>query len=121
MKEYEIAVVYDPGLEVDLSKAEDKIKKIISDNKGKIKKTDNWGKNKLAYSIKKQDYGIYVFYIVELDPTKVKTVESLLNITDEVIRFLIVKSDLKGIQKAEKERKIKEKKNSVEKVEKEAD
>ncbi|MCL5113102.1 MAG: 30S ribosomal protein S6 [Patescibacteria group bacterium] len=112
MKEYEIAIVYDPDLEVDLSKAEEKVKKIISDNSGKIKKIDNWGKNKLAYPIKHHDFGIYLFYLVDIDPLKIKTIESLLNITDEIIRFLIVKSDIKGLKKAEQERIIKDKKNT---------
>ena len=65
MNQYEIAVLYHPDLEVDLSKAEEKVAKIITGNGGKIIKTDNWGKRKLAYQIKKQDYGVYVFYTIE--------------------------------------------------------
>ena len=107
MNQYEIAVIYDPGLEVDLSKAEDRIKKIFQDNGGKIGKIENWGKRKLAYKIKKHDFGIYVFYNLELSPDKVKQVETTLNITDEVIRFLITRPDLKAIQKAEAEKKLK--------------
>jgi small subunit ribosomal protein S6 len=98
---YEIAVLYHPDLEVDLTKAEDRVKKIITDNGGEIKTTDNWGKRKLAYSIKGNDYAIYVFYGVELPGTNVAKVESTLNITDEVIRFLITRPDLKAIAKAD--------------------
>lgn len=99
--QYEIAVLYHPDLEVDLTKAEEKVKKIVTDNKGKIVGTDNWGKRKLAYPIKKQDHAVYVFYTVELPGDQVQKVESTLNITDEVIRYLIVKKDLKAIAKAE--------------------
>ncbi len=53
MAQYEIAVLYHPDLEVDLSRAEEKITKIITGNGGKIVATDNWGKRKLAYTIKK--------------------------------------------------------------------
>lgn len=101
MNQYEIAVLYDPGLEVDLSKAEAKVKKIITDNGGKITKTDNWGKKKLAYTIAKQDMAVYVFYTVDLPAEGVQKVESTLNITDEVIRYLITRPDLKAIAKAE--------------------
>lgn len=101
MNQYEIAVIYHPDLEVDLSKAEEKVAKIITSNGGKIVKTDNWGKRKLAYTIKKQDFGLYVFYTVEMPGEGVKKVESTLNITDEVIRYLIVRPDLKAIAKAE--------------------
>ena len=101
MNQYEIAILYHPDLEVDLSKAEDRIKKIITDNGGTIKSADNWGKRKLAYAIKGNEYAVYVFYSVELPGTNVAKVESTLNITDEVIRLLITKPDLKAIAKAE--------------------
>lgn len=101
MHQYEIAVLYHPDLEVDLSKAEDRIKKIISDNGGSIKSSDNWGKRKLAYAIKGNEYSVYVFYTVELPGNNVAKVENTLNITDEVIRFLITKPDLKAIAKAD--------------------
>ena len=101
MNEYEIAVLYHPDLEVDLTKAEDRVKKIVSDNGGTITATDNWGKRKLAYAIKGNEHAIYVFYTVDFPPTNVQKVESTLNITDEVIRFLITKPDLKAIAKAE--------------------
>lgn len=101
MAQYEVAVLYHPDLEVDLTKAEEKVAKIFSDNGGKITATDNWGKRKLAYSIKKQEYAIYVFYTVDLPTEGVKKVESTLNITDEVVRYLITRPDLKAIAKAE--------------------
>ncbi len=101
MNQYEIAVLYHPDLEVDLSKAEERVNKIVTDNGGKITGTDNWGKRKLAYPIKHQDYAVYVFYTIELPGENVKKLESTLNITDEVIRYLIVRPDLKAIAKAE--------------------
>jgi small subunit ribosomal protein S6 len=104
LNQYEIVILYDPGLEVDLSKAEDRVKKIFTDNGGKVLSVDNWGKRKLAYTISKNEHAIYVFYSVSLPPTGVQKVESTLNITSEVIRFLISKPDLKAIAKAEAEK-----------------
>lgn len=101
LNQYEIAVLYHPDLEVDLSKAEDRVKKIVTDNGGTITATDNWGKRKLAYSIAGNEHAVYVFYTVELPGAAVAKVESTLNITDEVIRFLITRPDLKAIAKAE--------------------
>ena len=57
MTQYEIAVLYHPDLEVDLSKAEEKVTKLFTDNGGKVTNTDNWGKRKLAYTIKGQEHG----------------------------------------------------------------
>ena len=110
LNQYEIAVLYHPDLEVDLSKAEDRVQKILKDGGGKVVSTDNWGKRKLAYPIKKQDHAVYVFYTVELPAEAVAKVEATLNITDEVIRFLITKPDLKAIAKAEAIRADKAKK-----------
>ena len=107
MNQYEIAVLYHPDLEIDLDKASNKVEKILKDNGGKVVKTDNWGKRKLAYTIKKCEHAVYVFYTVDLPPENVAKVESTLNITDEVIRFLITKPDLKALAKAEAIRKEK--------------
>lgn len=101
MHQYEIAVLYHPDLEVDLSKAEERVKKIITDNGGKVIKDDNWGKRKLAYPIKGNEHAVYVFYTVELPGESVRKVESTLNIAGEVIRFLVTRPDLKAIAKAE--------------------
>lgn len=125
MNNYEFAILYHPDLEVDLSKAEGKITQIITDNGGKIKKTDNWGKRKLAYPIKDHDYAVYVFYIVELPALSVQKIEKTLNITDEVIRFLITRPDVKAMEKAEavkakrKGREEEQESNTVEKTEEE--
>jgi small subunit ribosomal protein S6 len=100
LNSYEVAVLYHPDLEIDLGKAEDRVTKIIADNGGKITKTDNWGKRKLAYPIKKQDFAVYVFYTVEIPAENVTKVEQIFNITDEIIRFLITRPDLKAMAKA---------------------
>lgn len=110
MNSYEIAVLYHPDLEIDLAKAEDRIKKILADNSGEITKTDNWGKRKLAYPIRKQDFAVYVFYTVNIPSENVAKVEQTFNITDEIVRFLIIKPDLKAMAKAEAQRAEKAKK-----------
>lgn len=101
MDNYELAVLYHPDLEIDLEKASQKVTKVITDNGGKITAEDNWGKRKLAYKIKGHDHAVYVFYAVELPHEGVQKVEGILNITDEVIRFLITKPDTKAIATAE--------------------
>lgn len=101
MNQYEIAVLYHPDLEIDLEKATSRVEKIFKDNGGKVVNVDNWGKRKLAYPIKKNEHAVYVFYTVDMPGEGVRKVESTLNITDEVIRFLITKPDLKAIAKAE--------------------
>lgn len=112
MNKYELTVLYHPDLEVDLEKGEQRVKKIIDDNKGKIVNTDNWGKKKLAYPINKLESAVYVFYTVEVDSTSMQKIESTLNITDEVVRYLIVKIDPKEQAKIAEAKAAAEKKRA---------
>lgn len=101
MEQYELAVLYHPDLEIDLDKATAKVEKQVAASDGKITATDNWGKRKMAYKIKGQEHAVYVVYTLEMPAAGVGKLNDSLNITDEVIRFLITKPDLKKIAKAE--------------------
>ena len=91
MKTYELIVLLHPDLEIDLEKPLKKIKSLIDEFGGKIVKEDNWGKRRLAYTIKKQDFAVYVYMEVELEGDAVAKIDGRLNITDEVLRHLLVK------------------------------
>ena len=86
-------MLYHPDLEVDLSKAEDRVTKIINDNGGKITATDNWGKRKLAYEINKQLKGIYMYWQYLGTSGMVEEIERNLRLLDAVIRYYTVKVD----------------------------
>ncbi|NCU38461.1 30S ribosomal protein S6 [Candidatus Saccharibacteria bacterium] len=96
MKEYELTVLIHPDLETDLDAPLEKIRKIVSDNNGKIVREDNWGKKRLAYRIKGEDFAVYVYMDVELPAEALLKISNTLNITDEVLRYLLVKVDEKG-------------------------
>jgi small subunit ribosomal protein S6 len=113
MAVYEIAVVLHPDFEADLTPAEKKINSIFEANSATVTKTDNWGKKKLAYPIKKLDFGIYLIYTVEMETSSVQKINNILNITDEVLRFLIVTVDFKKEAKADAMRELKAKKNAA--------
>ena len=109
MKKYELTVLIHPDLEMNLEPATSKIKVLIKENGGEIIKEDNEGKKKLAYKIAGQEFAVYYFYNLELPAAAPAKISSVLNITDEVIRYLLV---------AEDERKLKaEMKNSEKKSE----
>ena len=99
---------------MDLTKAEEQILKVFANSKAKVIGSDNWGKRKLAYPIKKQEHAIYVFYTLEIEPSEIKKIETTLNITDEIIRYLIVKPDLKAQASAEEEKQRKAKNDTGE-------
>ena len=93
MKEYELAVLIHPDLEMNLDPVLDKVTKLIESNGGKIIKVEAEGKKKLAYTIKGQDFGIYYYYTVELPAEAPMKITSVMNITDEILRPQIVTVD----------------------------
>jgi small subunit ribosomal protein S6 len=106
-KTYELTVLIHSDLETNLETALTKIRDIIANVDGKIIKEDNWCKKKLAYPINKQDFAIYVYFDVELPPQAPQKINAVFNITDEVLRYLLVTVDEKG-RKALEEAKANE-------------
>lgn len=101
MREYELTVLIHPDLEIDLEAPLAKVRDIITSAGGKITKEDNWGKKKLAYKIKREDFAVYVYFEVELPAEAPLKISNTLNITDEVLRYLLVGVDHKGRQALE--------------------
>ena len=90
MRPYELVVVLHPDLEIDVDAPIAKLERLVAGVEGKISKRDNWGKRRLAYPIKKQHYGIYTYFELELPPEAVRQLETQLLLAEEVIRFLLV-------------------------------
>ena len=93
MREYELTVLIHPDLEMNLEPATEKIKALIEGNGGKIVKEANEGKKRLAYQINGQDFAVYYYYELELPAAAPAKISSVLNITDEAIRYLLVAKD----------------------------
>lgn len=103
MRDYELTVLIHPDLEMNIEPATTKVKELIEKHGGKIVTEENEGKKHLAYPIKKQEYAVYCFYNVQLPPSAPAKIESALNITDEVIRYLLVSVDPRKVKYEEKQ------------------
>lgn len=95
MKEYELTVLIHPDLELDLEKPLATLRTLVKDNGGEIIKENNWGKKRLAYTIAKEDFAIYVHFELKLSPSAILKISNVLNITDELLRYLLVSVDEK--------------------------
>ena len=62
MKQYELVVLLHPDLEIDVDTPISKIEKLSDGVDGKGTNRDNWGKKRLAYAVKKNQFGIYVYF-----------------------------------------------------------
>ena len=96
MKEYELTVLIHPDLESNLEAPLTKVRDLVKNNGGEIIKEDNWGKKKLAYKINREDFAVYVYMDVKLPADAPLKISNVLNITDEVLRYLLVTVDEKG-------------------------
>lgn len=94
MRDYELTLVIDPDLTSEnQKKLVTKTKKIITDLKGKVGKTDEWGRKELTYPIKKKTLGYYFFYETELPQKAPAEIEKKLKLEEGIIRYLLVKAE----------------------------
>ncbi len=93
MNKYESVVIVNPNLE------EESIKKLINkfsdliNADGKVASVEEMGKRKLAYEIRKNKEGFYIVIKFEAKPELIAELERNYRITDEVIKFLVVKEE----------------------------
>ena len=91
MNKYESVVIINPNVE------ETKLKELIErfqtliNSDGKVEQVNELGKKKLAYEINKNKEGSYVVYDFEAKPKLIAELERNYRITDEVIKFIVVK------------------------------
>lgn len=68
----------------------DRICNIIKEN-GEITKKEDMGEKRLAYEIKKQKTGYYYVIYFSIEPNYIAELERVCRITDEVMKFIVVK------------------------------
>ena len=102
MQYYETIVVLTTKLDEEATAAAvEKFTSLIAEN-GAIVSTDVWGKRRLAYEIDHQTEGYYVLITFSAEPSFVAELDRIYNITDYVLRSIIVKLDELPKKPAEK-------------------
>jgi small subunit ribosomal protein S6 len=115
---YELTFVLDPQLEQNqIDEIVQKIESLITDSKGEIEKKDLWGKRRLAYEIKKRQYGFYIYLLFKSPVDVIDKIERDFKLNESVLRFLTIRLSKAAIKQMEKGQKSR-KKPVVEAVEK---
>lgn len=105
MNNYYLTIVLRPDLE---GKARQELldevkKKVTSDTetasaKASAVKESLWGMRDLAYPIKKQTKGYYAHFEFETEPQIAKGLDKILKVEEDIIRFLLVRNEVKSGQ-----------------------
>lgn len=94
LTEYETICVLVPELQGEqLTKLDEKIKKVFTSHKVKEVTKKDLGQRKLAYSIKRNKTGHYFQYIYKAPSDLVKDLEKNLGYEESVLRYITIKYD----------------------------
>ncbi|MFQ3306858.1 MAG: small subunit ribosomal protein S6 [Candidatus Midichloriaceae bacterium] len=77
----------------DVHKFSEKYKEIIENMGGVVLKKEYWGLRSLSYEIKKNKKGHYVMFGIKSKPEIITKMENDFKISEDVIRYLTVRTD----------------------------
>lgn len=93
MRRYELIFILRPGLgEEEINTVVEYMNQIILNENGTIIDLNKWGMKKLAYTIKKEIQGYYVFCEFAGTPAAVAEIERKFRIDDSVLKYLTIKT-----------------------------
>lgn len=90
-KEYETIYVLRPDVDADTTeKVQHRVREVVERERGKLVKLEAWGRRRLAYPVKKQTKGVYMYVKYLGAGGLVSELERNLKLQDSVIKFQTV-------------------------------
>jgi small subunit ribosomal protein S6 len=93
MNKYESVIIINSNVEGEAVKTLIKKFSDLINKDGKVDSVEELGKKKLAYEIKKHKEGYYLIFKFEANPDIITELERNYRITDEVIKFMVIKEE----------------------------
>ena len=94
MKAYELMLIMRPNLEDEAREAVlEKVRGILTAAGGSVDSEEAWGKRRLAHEIDHTEEGDYQVIHFHSDTATVAELDRVLHITDQVLRFMVVRRD----------------------------
>jgi small subunit ribosomal protein S6 len=94
--------IIDPDtVEDDVTRLNESLQHIITEQGGTITKTENMGRRTLAYPINRKNDGLYMLYEIEGSGREIAELERRMRVNDQVMRYMTVRVD-EDRQRAEK-------------------
>ena len=101
MRSYQSVLILKPDIdEARVAEALEKIGEFIKSNGGACLKIENWGKNRLAYRVKKSRFGIYLNLYHTLESAKVSDLENKYKLYDLVIKYMVLRLEDDELERA---------------------
>lgn len=91
LREYETIYILRPDtVNEKVADVNERVRGIIESRGGKVLSVDNWGKRKLAYEVKKELKGIYLYWQYLASTDVVAEFERNMRMLDSVVRYMTV-------------------------------
>lgn len=92
MRHYELGFILHPEVEQsDVTQTVDRVGQYVTSGGGEVASVDVWGRRALAYPIRRQNEGTYVFLQVQLEPQAIQELERNLKLDEEILRYLLLR------------------------------
>jgi small subunit ribosomal protein S6 len=93
-KEYETIYILRSDVDADnAEKLQQRVAEVVARENGKLLKVESWGRRKLAYAVKKQKKGVYMYVQYVGRGGLVQELERNLKLSDHVMKFQTVVLD----------------------------
>ena len=95
LRDYELVLIINPEIaEEQFEAAMENVNRFVTEKGGAVTDIERWGKKRLAYPIKHFNEGNYVLAKVQLEPSTGTELEASLQISEDILRYLLIKLDI---------------------------
>jgi len=100
---YESAILINAALDDEQIEAIiGRIKETILNNGGEIREIENWGRKRLAYTVKKSKIGYYVIIRFNAPTNLVSKLERFYSLDEYILRYLTISLDNDALEQLER-------------------
>ncbi len=87
---YELMVIVDADVDDDnVDAIITRVEGLITNEGGRVKSTDNWGRRRFAYEIKHKSEGTYVVWEIATESAGFPNTERQLRLADDIVRHKV--------------------------------
>ncbi|HEX7999303.1 MAG TPA: 30S ribosomal protein S6 [Pyrinomonadaceae bacterium] len=91
---YEVMFIVDPKTgDEDITRLNETLQQVITDQGGTVTKNENMGRRQLAYPIGRLNEGHYILFEVDGSGREIAELERRMRVNDQVIRYITVRVD----------------------------